>query len=233
VGPVVHRFASVVSTQAEARRLFEGGCANVGHVVVADVQQAGRGRFGRGWISPAGNLHATFIVLFDLLHAVRAAVCVVQAMASYGIRARLKWPNDVMVRGKKIAGILIERVDDVALIGIGVNLEAAPLDSSTSARALGHSIGRDHLLETLWATMTEERSPAEALAAYRAVSDTIGRTVRVSLGRGARAIEGVAIDVDERGQLLVGAADGTHTVSSGDSQHLREVSSTRGQSTVG
>jgi BirA family biotin operon repressor/biotin-[acetyl-CoA-carboxylase] ligase len=223
VGPTVHRLAAVGSTQDEARRLVGEGTAEPGHVVVADTQRAGRGRFGREWISPRGNLYATFVLARDPLHAIRAGIAVARTLETFGIQARLKWPNDVTVGGKKIAGVLIEDAGAAALVGIGVNVAQAPLGSATCVRSLGCSIDRNNLLGELWEVLSEDVGPAEVLAAYRSLSDTIGRRVRVSIGNERRAIDGIAKDVDERGRLLVEVADETHTISCGDCLHLDEV----------
>ena len=105
---VVHRFREVGSTQDEARRLLGSGDARPGHVVVADEQRAGRGRFGRDWLSPTGGLYATFLLEGDPAIAVASGVAVAQALTRLGVDARLKWPNDVLVEGRKLGGILIE-----------------------------------------------------------------------------------------------------------------------------
>jgi BirA family biotin operon repressor/biotin-[acetyl-CoA-carboxylase] ligase len=218
VKPVVHRFAVVSSTQDEARRLLDARCAGVGHAIVAERQTAGRGRFGRAWVSPAGGLYATFILEAIPIPAVRAGLAVVDALKRLGLSATLKWPNDVLVDGKKLAGILVETAGGCLLIGVGVNLAEIPLPAATAASAHGVSIGRDALLFGIWEALRPRRSIQETMDTYRRVCETIGRPVRVALE--GVSIEGVAEDVDEAGRLVVSTSAGPRSVSSGECLHL-------------
>jgi len=218
---VVHRLGAIDSTQDEARRLLRRGEAEVGHVVLADEQESGRGRFGRTWISPRGGLYATFVLPGIGLASLRVGVATVRALAEVGLDAKLKWPNDLLVGERKLAGILIEREGDRLLAGLGVNLRDAPLSTAISAAALGITIDRDDLAASIWAVLRQAESEAETLKAYRARCATLGRRVRVVQGEGD-AVKGVAIDVDEEGRLLVEAAGRTITVSSGPCEHLDE-----------
>ena len=146
---------TVASTNAEARRL--AGSVTVPTWVTAVEQTAGRGRLGRHWHSPAGNFHATLILPAvggpesAVLRSFTAALAVREALSDLvgcGDRFRLKWPNDVMADGRKIAGILLETVETTLLVGIGVNLVAAPELHRGSAReahgTTDRRAGRDH-----------------------------------------------------------------------------------------
>ncbi|MCX6092457.1 MAG: biotin--[acetyl-CoA-carboxylase] ligase, partial [Candidatus Bipolaricaulota bacterium] len=144
-GPIVHWLARALSTQLIARDLLDRGLANVGHAVVADEQTAGRGRHGRSWLSPTSGLYVTFIVPKDRLIALRAGLAVVRAIEALSIPVRLKWPNDLIVAERKLGGILIETAHDLALVGVGINLEESPIDGATNLRDEGVRGDRDAL----------------------------------------------------------------------------------------
>jgi BirA family biotin operon repressor/biotin-[acetyl-CoA-carboxylase] ligase len=220
VKPVVHRFPVVSSTQDEARALLAAHRADVGHAIVAERQTAGRGRFGRTWVSPAGGLYATFILEAVPIPSVRIGLAVVDALRRFGLAATLEWPNDVVVGGKKLAGMLVETTGGRLLIGVGVNLTETPVPAATAASAHGVSIGRDALLFEIWEGLQRRRSIPEAIDAYRAACGTLGRSVRVLLEGVRGAVEGVAEDVDETGRLIVSTPGGRRSVSSGECLHL-------------
>ena len=201
--PQIVRLATVASTQEAAREL------PIGSVVVADYQSAGRGRLDRKWVAPPGTaLLVSFVVT---PHPLLSLTCGVAAAEACGPSIRLKWPNDLMLEGSKLGGILVEVRPKKAIVGIGINLTAAP----PGAARLGGS--RDALLDRLIAEIRrwEAAGPDEVLGRWRQLSDTLGRRVRVELPSGT--VEGVAEDIDSSGALLV---DGT-PISVGDVIHLR------------
>jgi len=244
---VVHRLDSVESTNDEARRLARAGAGHF-EAVVADVQTAGRGRRGRTWIGlPGQNLFLSVILRPDL-PAARAprlvavcAVAVAEALRSFGADARIKWPNDVEVGGRKICGILLElsaggKKVDFAVAGIGVNLEGdlAALGPEAAARAttlereLAIRPGRDEVmrrvLDELWAQVERfEREGFEPVRRrYLELSSTVG--ARVRLVEPDRTIEGVAVDVDGDGALWVEVnGGGVERFLSGDLVTLRRI----------
>lgn len=186
-----------------------------GSVVVADHQSAGRGRLGRTWEAPAGSaLLASFVVEYQPLVSLAAGLAVAEACAGAapGVATRLKWPNDVLVDGAKLAGILVEVTAANAVVGVGVNLTSAP----PGAAQLG-DVDRDRLLADIGDRLARwvGRPPAEIVAGWRARSDTLGRRVRVDLQ--GESFEGVAEDVLADGALVVAG----RRVSAGDVIHLR------------
>ena len=218
--PVIHRFASVTSTQDEARRLLSIGRAKAGHFVVADEQTAGRGRFGRTWLSPNGGLYATYVTEADPLIALRSGVAIVEALDRNGIRTDLKWPNDVLLGEGKLAGILIEATEDLALVGIGLNLVEAPIETAVSLKDRGFAPARGDLLLAIWDAIHRPMKDADLLDNYRARCRTLGRAVRVSgVGRGSE-IKGTAVNVDATGRLGVQTETETIWISSGECHHL-------------
>ena len=139
----LHHITRTTSTQYEARRLIEEGLAGAGDAVVADEQSAGRGRFGRVWISPTGGMYATVILPSDPLLSLKAGLALVSVLRRASVSAGLKWPNDVLVEDRKIAGVLIETTGDLSLVGIGLNLVSAPLDTATCVARYVESVDRD------------------------------------------------------------------------------------------
>lgn len=199
------RVGSVASTQEVARPL------PVGTAVVAEHQEAGRGRLGRRWEAPPGSaLLASFVMPFQTLAPIAAGVA---AAAACGPAVRLKWPNDLLLEDRKLGGILVEATGARAIVGIGINLAWAP----AGAASLG--VERDGLLERLVSELEEWWSAPAAtlLAAWRARSDTLGRRVRVELG--GEVFEGEADGIAEDGALIVAG----RRVAAGDVTHLRVV----------
>lgn len=143
-------FADLDSTNDEAMRRLAAGAACHGDVIRAERQSAGRGRRGRRWHSPAGNLHVSIIAVlppFDEIGQIAfvAALAVGAAadeVAPKSVDVRYKWPNDILIDGRKMGGILIEtdRTQDAgghAVVGFGINLAEAPADTSYPATSLG------------------------------------------------------------------------------------------------
>jgi BirA family biotin operon repressor/biotin-[acetyl-CoA-carboxylase] ligase len=244
--------ASTGSTNADllARADAGGPAAAEGAVLVAEEQTAGRGRLGRSWSSvPGASL--TFSVLLrpspvppdrrgwlPLLAGVAVASAVRSAA---GVDAVLKWPNDVLADGRKLAGLLAEQSPDGAAVVLGTGLNVAarrdelPVSpaglEATSLRAEGADVPREALLlsvlselEHWYRAFLADPDPARSglLAAYQSVSATLGQQVRVELP-GGQVLAGLATDIDAEGRLLV-APDGggaAAPVSAGDVIHLR------------
>jgi len=190
--PKIVRLGSVTSTQDVAREM------PIGSVVVADLQTAGRGRSSHSWQAPRGAaLLVSFVLPPNPLLSLAAGVAAAEAC---GRGVRLKWPNDLLLDGRKVGGILVEASPAKAICGIGINLTWAP----EGAAQLDEP--RDQLLERLrpamelWST-----TPADqVLARWRKLSDTIGKKVRVELPD--RIVEGIAQDIDASGSLVVDGA---------------------------
>jgi BirA family biotin operon repressor/biotin-[acetyl-CoA-carboxylase] ligase len=192
----VRWFPEVDSTNRLAADMVRAGAAD-GLVVGADHQTAGRGRRGRTWESPPGSNLLVSVVLRPVPPLVTLAAGVAAAEACEavaGVATSLKWPNDVLVGGTKVGGILSELVGDAAVVGLGLNLGWAP----EGAARLGSGVDRDELLAAYLAGLDD---PPDVLARYRARCSTIGRRVRVELP--GTTVEGVAEAVDDDGRLVV------------------------------
>lgn len=199
---IVH-LGAVASTQEVARDL------PAGTAVVAEFQSAGRGRLDRRWEVPWGTaLLATFVLPPRPLALFCAGVAAAEAC---GLRVRLKWPNDLLLDGHKVAGLLAEQRGDRCLVGIGINLAWSPPGGAHLGVAreelLPHLVGS---LERWWPC-----DEGEVLDAWRERSETLGRRVRVELPN--QTVEGVAEALDADGALVV---DGRRVVA-GDVVHLR------------
>lgn len=230
------------STQDDARRMLERFRLSAGAVVLAETQTAGRGRAGRSWVSPPDvSLYFTLLMQPEpaalrslaYLAPLAAALAVEEISAAAGreLRADLKWPNDVLIDGKKVAGALIETTEHegrlLALIGVGINVnldvEAYPeiVAIATSVKqALGFAVEREELLalfcnhfESLYeAAKGGDKAP---FAAWRDRLVTLGSAV-VASGAGTR-VEGIAVDVAEDGALVIERAGGERvSVEAGD-----------------
>ncbi len=183
---------SVTSTQDVARDM------PIGSVVLADHQTRGRGRLSHRWESPPGAaLLVSFVIAPNPLLSLAAGVAAAEAC---GRGVRLKWPNDLLLDGSKVGGILVEASPAKAACGIGINLTWAP-EGAAQLDEPG-----DQLLDRLRNSIERWTSaPAgEVIARWRELSDTIGKRVRVELPD--RNFEGTASDIDAAGNLIV---DGT------------------------
>lgn len=122
-------FDKIPSTQDYAHELVASGQATDHTAVLAAAQSAGRGRYRRTWVSHHGNLYVSFVFYSperDARLSYSIAVAVAETIASFGVRPTIKWPNDILVDNKKIAGILIEYAADFVIVGIGINVNSNP-----------------------------------------------------------------------------------------------------------
>lgn len=237
IGRRIHAYDVADSTMEIAHRLAASGEPE-GSVVFAEGQGYGRGRMGRSWISPKGKgiycsvilrppLQLTEIPKITLMAAVAAARAV---EAGTGIKPEIKWPNDLLVGGRKLAGILTElnaelnRVNYVVLgIGMNVNTPAdkLPAHGTSLARELGEKVNRLDLARQLLAQLDRayaqflKEGMAPVLEAWRGFAGFLGRRVRVTVE--GRVLDGQALDVDPSGALLVRTDTGlVESVSAGE-----------------
>jgi BirA family biotin operon repressor/biotin-[acetyl-CoA-carboxylase] ligase len=246
LGQEIYGYETIPSTNHAALNLGEKGAPD-GTLVIADFQSAGKGRFGRSWVAPAGTSLLLSLLLRPRLPvsdsfylAMVAALGVAEGVErTTGLAARLKWPNDVLVAGRKVSGLLVEsrilgnRLEFVVVgIGINVNLRTdgvagIPAEATSLQTALGREVSRLALLqatlesiEQRYVGLHEGRSPR---AEWSALLDTIGRRVRVQLRD--RLEEGLAVDVNEAGALRIRRSDDqVLQVNAGDVLHLDQDS---------
>jgi BirA family transcriptional regulator, biotin operon repressor / biotin---[acetyl-CoA-carboxylase] ligase len=238
------------STNADLAARARAGALE-GTVLVTDFQDAGRGRQGRTWVAPRGTSIAMSVLLRPLdvdpsrwtWLPLLAGLAVVEALRrAADVPALLKWPNDVLVDGRKVCGILAERVETptgpACVLGMGVNVWLAadelPVPTATSLALLAQARepgsrppSRNLLIATVLAALELLYQRWEALdddapfaAAYLQRSDTLGRRVRVHLA-GDVTVEGRAEALDADGRLVVRTDAGLQTFGAGDVVHLR------------
>ena len=225
IGRRITYLATTTSTMDVARAEAAAGAPH-GAVVFAEEQTAGRGRFGRRWVSPAGrNLYLTLILRPDAGHLRRLSMVVPLAIcraveAVTPLRPAIKWPNDVLVGGRKLAGVLIEGESSgaellYALAGIGLNVndpiddpEIADIATSLS-RQSGEETPREPVLAALLNELERAYSapPDELYSGWRSRIATLGQPVRLTFRD--EVYEGTAEDVDDEGSLILRLADGT------------------------
>jgi BirA family biotin operon repressor/biotin-[acetyl-CoA-carboxylase] ligase len=218
LGEPREHYQTVTSTNERARQLAETGAPH-GALVTADEQTAGRGRQGRSWVTPKGQAIAASIVLrdYDDLLPLRAGLAVADVA---GPSATVKWPNDVWIDGKKVAGILVEARQDPgwAVLGIGVNVAVDPATLPPDAAGIAGTLGLtpDDVEPTLTKLLDaldkrlNEASPV-TLAALRDRDALLGKSVKWQDG------EGTGAGIDDGGGLRVTLDDGsTTTLSAGE-----------------
>jgi len=222
------RYETLGSTNDEAKRLARDGAAG-GTIVWAGEQTAGRGRRGRQWASPPGNLYMSLLWRPECAVAEAAQLGFVAALALAEAidhaELRFKWPNDLLLGGKKIAGILLECETGAGfvVIGMGVNLASFPGGTETPATSLAAE-GIDRTPEALlerfaegfarWETRWREGGFAPIRAAWMLRAGGLGEEIRVRLEN--TTLHGRFLDLDEAGALLLGQAGGQRRIAAGD-----------------
>ena len=243
----------VGSTQQRARELAREGAPH-GTLVITGVQTGGRGRLGRRWGSPEGGLWMSLVLRPGISTRVAArvtqaaAVGVAKALREMGVRAEIKWPNDLLVGGRKICGILAEssvesvpaaakkvgegeeRHVDFVVLGVGLNANLDPKDlgvpqdeAATLRSELGGDVDLLALLDSLLSHLDFELGRIEnfgtVLDDWRALNCTLGERVRVR--RFGEVLEGEALDLGPEGALLLETSDGMIELFEGEVEQLR------------
>jgi BirA family biotin operon repressor/biotin-[acetyl-CoA-carboxylase] ligase len=246
LGRTIYYYDAVESTNLVAKELAQLG-APEGTVVLADQQLSGRGRGNRSWHSPAGVGIYCSIVLRPKTAPARAqlitlmaGVCIVKSIALLtGLSPRVKWPNDILINDKKVAGILLESMMSKAqvgysVIGFGINVNNGPADlpedirvnASSLLMELKKPVDRSKLVIEIFSELERfyhrfQRGDFQIiLEQWRHCSSTLGQPVRI--WQKDRATEGTAVDLTEDGGLLVGLEGGKQIViHAGELEHLR------------
>jgi len=223
--PLIHYFDEVSSTMDLARDMARQGCPHL-TTVIAGRQIKGRGRLQRTWQSSAGGLYFTVVLRPKIPPALTPRITLAASMylartlnRQHGLQARVKWPNDVLVAGSKISGMLAEmeaETDRVVFvnIGIGLNVNNDPpsdLPEAVSVKQLlGHAVERKAILEDFLQRL-ERGLQTEAfdsvIAEWKKMSVTLNRPVRVVTPNSV--VAGTAVDVDNNGALVLKTDDGT------------------------
>ncbi len=243
-GRSLHYFETLPSTNAKAFEMALEGATH-GEVVIAENQTHGKGRRGRAWVSPSGkNLSLSVILKPDIAPSrapemtLVAAVALAQTLRESGVDAAIKWPNDVQIAGRKVAGILTELSADVerahfVILGIGVNLNAELSDFPPEVAEIATSVAQNRyspvhralftaaLLGNLesWFDTWGDEGFEPVRAAWKRFASTLGQDVLVRSEN--RELRGIAEDIDPSGALLLRVGDNVERILSGDVEQVR------------
>jgi BirA family transcriptional regulator, biotin operon repressor / biotin---[acetyl-CoA-carboxylase] ligase len=229
VGRQLYFYHQVPTTMETARELAKKGAAE-GTVVIAGMQTTGRGRLARTWLSPEGSL-AMSVILMPAVNnlpqlVMIASLAVVRAIKQVaGLETHIKWPNDIMLKGKKVCGILIENEVkggkvNFAVIGIGINVNLNPFDfpeiadiATSLSHEAGQKISNVELTGTLLFELERLYLEAQAGAAvhreWQENMETLGKQIKVNTGKTVE--KGKAETVTENGNLILRHDDGSLT----------------------
>jgi len=233
----IHHFGEIGSTMAVARELARKGVEE-GTIVIAESQTCGRGRLNREWFSPEGGIYFTIILKPKIspIYAPRinlmASVAVAKTIRTFcGLKAELKWPNDVLIAGRKVCGILAEmeaEVDAVNFVnlGVGINVNASISQYEKRATSLKDELRREVSRKAFFSAVLKEIEEQQTLLTgnglleeWRSFSATLSREVKI-VAPGEEII-GRAIDIDTSGALIVRGEDGSlRSAIAGDCIHL-------------
>jgi BirA family biotin operon repressor/biotin-[acetyl-CoA-carboxylase] ligase len=220
------------STNDDAKRLARDG-APEGTLVVAARQRSGRGRFDRRWESPAGGVYASAILRPALAPmalgplGLVAGLGAARALEQMGVPVRLKWPNDIIAEGRKVAGVLVEMAAEAdrvewVVVGIGVNVAPTALADTAAVREWAPQAGvaevAASVLDGVAAAYREFVTEGFAALAveYRHRCAVLGRSVTVRDALGEVRAQGAALTVDDNGALVVDAGGAARTVVAGE-----------------
>jgi len=247
IGKHVYYFDTIDSTQNQALKMAED-VANNGVIIVAAKQTGGRGRSGRRWISPAGGiwvsiiLHPTFDISITTLFPIASALALSIAIEkTFLIQPELKWPNDLTIKGKKVAGMLVDvslesnKIESLVL-GVGINFDVNAKEIEKSLKGTPNFYGVASLsdqkqnvkpvqlvqsflveLEKIYKSLNAKQTK-KIIAEWTARSSTIGKNVE--LNTPDSKIKGKAIKIDDDGALVVSENSKTHRIIAGDVIHL-------------
>lgn len=240
-GWTVEILPATPSTNAVVAERARAGAPG-GLVVTTEHQTAGRGRLDRAWAMPARAALAVSVLLRPVGVAparwpwlpLMTGVAVARALRELGYAAGLKWPNDVLIDGRKVCGILVERVETptgpAAVLGIGLNTSLSadelPVPTATSlALEGGAPVDRTAVLTAVLGQLTTaydawQAAPARLEADYRQLSVTVGKRVRAELPDGS-VLAGLATAIDSDGRLVIAHDGGETAVGAGDVVHAR------------
>jgi BirA family biotin operon repressor/biotin-[acetyl-CoA-carboxylase] ligase len=230
-------YETIGSTNDEAKRLARSGEAE-GLIVCAKQQTSGRGRRGRLWVSPVGNLYSSMLLRPSCRAATAAQIGFVAALGvadaigelAPGIALGCKWPNDVLANGKKVSGILLETemmtgdVPEFVVLGVGINIVSSPRDTPYPATSLAEEGVAGITAMTMlaayvrcfarWQARWRDQGFGPIRDAWLARAIGLGQPIRVRLER--QTLDGRFLDLDDDGALMLGTPDGNRRIAAGE-----------------
>lgn len=245
IGKDIIYFETLNSTNTYAMGLLEKGCED-GTIIIANSQSSGRGRFNRSWLSPPNkNLYMSIILKpyvsprdASILSLMTAVACINGLRRISNIETSIKWPNDILVKDKKLGGILIETKSEnkkvsIAIIGIGINVNFRSYEMPNEIRAIATSLEEEtgfyysrtdvasEILKELdiWYNLFLKGDKEKIIKEWLRLSSTIGKYIKVKTGESIYS--GTAIGIDDEGRLLLKNGSNVIKISSGDVTVLR------------
>ena len=244
LGNKVIRYPNLSSTNQMMKELLQDGIVTNGSVVTSMTQSEGKGRLGRRWESPEGGLWMSVLLEMDadfesgklgLISLIAGSSVATAIIMEYEVDAGLKWPNDVLIDGRKVCGILAELVDvekrRFVILGIGVNVNnrmAGSYEFSDSSTSISEEFKKNVKIDVLENTILEEldfrmgllknKEYGTILEDWRNLSETIGRRVKVLTPSGE--FNGLAKDIDDNGSLVMDMDGRLEIILAGDCRHL-------------
>ena len=235
VGRSIRYYPRIDSTNEQALRLAEAG-ADEGMVVVADTQTAGRGRRGRRWLDEPGQALLFSVLLrptceesqVAILSLGAAAACAESLASEYSLPIATKWPNDLLITGRKVGGILLEQRGGVVVVGVGLNVNGRPevlqaqvgAPLTTLEKHYGAPLPRKEVLVGILEKIDDIYQQfqagglTEVVGRYRRFESVLGRNVYVHLGK--EVICGTARAVTDYGALVLDTTDGQREITAGE-----------------
>lgn len=233
----IHYYAEASSTMDIARNLARKGCPSF-TVVIAGRQTNGRGRLKRTWLSDKGGLYFTIVIRPDIpliissrVNFMASVVLVKTLRGMFGVEAMVKWPNDILVGGRKISGMLSEMEAEGDLvsfinIGVGINVNNDPVQeepmSTSLKRLIGRNVSRKDILENflnLFENRIKKNNYDDVMLQWKENTITLNKEVKIVTSFGE--FHGTAIDIDDNGSLLLKQPGGSiKTVLFGDCFHV-------------
>ncbi|MFP4050522.1 MAG: biotin--[acetyl-CoA-carboxylase] ligase [Thermoplasmata archaeon] len=209
----IYKIKKTTSTNDVAKKIAKNESTDF--VVLAEEQTSGRGRKDRSWKSPPGNLYFSLCIEKGPILSLKTSVAVAMTLEKLEITPGVKWPNDILVDEKKICGILTEIIEGRGIVGIGLNVNSAPIEDSTCVSELTEA---EHSPKSLMEDIVFNFYEIEdVMVQYIHYSSTIGEKVRIKTAE--EEFEGIVKDIDEKGRLVL--QDGRRFLS-GDVIHLRK-----------
>lgn len=234
IGKNIFYFTELTSTNSIASELLRENTNKIpeGTIVIAEKQSVGKGRSGKKWFSPAGGIWLSVVLYPELdpshmsFITLMTAVAVVKAIEKLlpKIELQIKWPNDILISGRKVCGILTEMSTEGrnirwVIVGIGINVNNCSFqlprhisnDSISLKETVGHSVSRLKLLNYLCSELEKsywvfkEKGFSEILEEWKSYNNIIGKYVEVNSGN--KIITGRAIDINEKGALIIKTKD--------------------------
>ncbi|WP_456419302.1 biotin--[acetyl-CoA-carboxylase] ligase [Methanocaldococcus infernus] len=219
------KLKEVDSTNEYAKRLIDEGESNF--LVIADKQYKGKGRLRRTWLSKPGGLYFSIVLenKFSYIFPILIPILIIKAI---DVDAKIKFPNDIVYKGKKLSGILIEHYKDKIIVGIGINVEndLEGLDVAISLKEIKGEVKKEEIfnnflnlfLDYYKKLLSGEIREEEILKEYKKLSETIGRYVKLTLPN--EEVRGTVFDIDFEG-ISLATEEGIRKFPIGDVKNLR------------